>query len=109
MSMFDDREKGFEAKYKNDQETLFRITARRNKLLGLWVADQLGKSGAEADAYAREVVESDFEKPGDDDVIVKVLKDLQGKGIDFDMDTIRKKLVRFGEEARAQIEAEKQP
>lgn len=106
MSMFDDREKGYEAKYKHDQETLFKITARRNKLLGLWVAAQLGKSGADADAYAKEVVAADFDKPGDDDVIVKVLKDLEGKGINFDMDAIRKKLLTFGGEARAQIEAE---
>jgi hypothetical protein len=107
MSMFDDREKGYEAKYKHDQDTLFRITARRNKLLGLWVAGQLGKSGPDAEAYAKEVVASDFEKPGDDDVIVKVLKDLEGKGINYDMDAIRKKLGGFANEARDQIEAEK--
>jgi len=106
MSMFDDREKGYEAKYKHDQEALFRITARRNKLLGLWVAEQLGKTGADADAYAKEVVASDFEKPGDDDVIMKVLKDLEAKGINFDMDDIRKKLVVYGDEARRQVEAE---
>lgn len=106
MSMFDDREKGYEAKYKHDQETLFRITARRNKLLGLWVAGQIGKSGADAEAYAKEVVAADFEKPGDDDVIVKVLKDLEAKGINLDMDAIRKKLLAFGAEARTQIEAE---
>lgn len=106
MSMFDDREKGYEAKYKHDQEALFKITARRNKLLGLWVASQLGKSGADAEAYAKEVVASDFEKPGDGDVIVKVLKDLEAKGIDYDMDAIRKKLLAFGNEARIQIEAD---
>ncbi len=106
MSMFDDREKGYEAKYKHDQEALFKITARRNKLLGLWVASQLGKTGADADAYAKEVVASDFEKAGDDDVIVKVLKDLEAKGINYDMDAIRKKLLAFGNEARAQIEAD---
>jgi len=106
MSMFDDREKGYEAKYKHDQEALFKITARRNKLLGLWVASQLGKTGADAEAYAKEVVASDFEKPGDDDVIVKVLKDLEAKGIDYDMDAIRKKLLAFGNEARIQVEAD---
>lgn len=106
MSMFDDREKGYEAKYKHDQETRFKITARRNKLLGLWVAAQLGKTGAEADAYAKEVVAADFEKPGDDDVIVKVLKDLEGKGVNYDMEAIRKKLFAFGNEARDQVEAE---
>jgi len=106
MSMFDDREKGYEAKYKHDQEALFKITARRNKLLGLWVAEQLGKTGADAEAYAKEVVAADFEKPGDDDVIVKVLKDLETKGINLDMDAIRKKLLGFADTARAQIEAE---
>jgi hypothetical protein len=106
MSMFDDREKGYEAKYKHDQESQFKITARRNKLLGLWVAAQLGKSGTDADAYAKEVVASDFEKPGDDDVIVKVLKDLEAKGINYDMEAIRKKLGGFANEARAQVEAE---
>ena len=106
MSMFDDREKGYEAKYKHDQESLFKITARRNKLLGLWVAAQLGKSGADAEAYAKEVVASDFDKPGDDDVIVKVLKDLEAKGINYDMEAIRKKLGGFANEARAQVEAE---
>ncbi len=106
MSMFDDREKGYEAKYKHDQEALFKITARRNKLLGLWVAEQLGKTGADAEAYAKEVVAADFEKPGDDDVIVKVLKDLETKGINLDMDVIRKKLLGFADAARAQVEAE---
>ncbi|MGE0658447.1 MAG: DUF1476 domain-containing protein [Reyranellaceae bacterium] len=106
MSMFDDREKGYEAKYKHDQEALFKITARRNKLLGLWVAEQLGKTGADAEAYAKDVVAADFEKPGDDDVIVKVLKDLETKGINLDMDVIRKKLLGFADVARAQVEAE---
>lgn len=106
MSMFDDREKGYEAKYKHDQEAQFKITARRNKLLGLWVAGQLGRTGADAEAYAKEVVASDFEKPGDDDVIMKVLKDLEAKGINYDMDAIRKKLVGFATEARGQIEAD---
>ena len=106
MPMFEDREKGYEAKYKHDQETTFRITARRNRMLGMWVAGQLGKAGADADAYAKEVVAADFEKPGDDDVIVKVLKDLQAKGINYDMDAIRKKLAGFAGDARKQIEDE---
>lgn len=106
MSMFDDREKGYEAKFKHDQESLFKITARRNRLLGLWVAEQLGKTGADAEAYAKEVVVADFDKPGDDDVIMKVLKDLEAKGISLDMDVIRKKLLAFAADARAQVEAE---
>ena len=72
MSNFDDREKAQEAKYAHDQEISFKANARRNKLLGLWVAEQLGLSGDAADAYAREVIESDFEEPGDEDVFRKV-------------------------------------
>ena len=64
MTGFDDREKAFENRYARDQETRFRIIARRNKLLGLWAAEHMGITGADADAYARQVVESDFEKPG---------------------------------------------
>ena len=81
MTTFDDREKGFEAKYKHDQETRFKVIARRNKLLGLWAADLLGLAGGDAEAYAKEVVISDFEEPGDDDVLRKVAGDLDGKGV----------------------------
>ena len=84
MSGFDEREKSFEAKYKRDQETLFRITSRRNRLLGLWVAEQLGMPDNQALDYAKEVVLSDFEEPGDDDVVRKVLKDFDDRGIDMD-------------------------
>jgi hypothetical protein len=76
---FDKREEGFEKKFAHDEELRFKAMARRNKLLGLWAAGLLGKSGAEADAYAKEVVMSDFEEPGDDDVLRKVMKDLEGK------------------------------
>jgi hypothetical protein len=78
---FDDRRKGFESKWAHDAEMQFKIMARRNKLLGLWAAGILGKSGAEADAYAKDVVMSDFEEPGDDDVLRKIAKDLQAKGV----------------------------
>lgn len=80
---FAEREKGFEAKYKLDQEQEFRAQARRNRLFGLWVAEKLGKSGAEAEAYAKTVVAADFKKPGHDDVIEKVRGDLDaaGKGV----------------------------
>jgi hypothetical protein len=76
---FDKREDGFEKKFAHDEELRFKAMARRNKLLGLWAAGLLGKSGSEADAYAKEVVMSDFEEPGDDDVLRKVAKDLAGK------------------------------
>jgi hypothetical protein len=76
MSTFDKREEGFEKKFAHDEELRFKATARRNKLLGLWVAEKLGKSGAEAEAYAKEVVMSDFEEAGEDDVFRKVKADL---------------------------------
>jgi hypothetical protein len=76
MSTFDDRERGFENKFAHDQEMQFRAGARRNKLMGLWVAEILGKSAEEAEAYAREVVKADFEEAGHEDVMRKVLADL---------------------------------
>lgn len=81
MTGFDDRQKGFENKYKHDEELKFKVNARRNKLLGEWAGKQLGLSGAELDAYAKTVVMSDFDKPGDDDVLQKVAADLKGKGV----------------------------
>ena len=100
---FNDREKGFEAKYQHDQETLFKITARRNKLLGLWAAEQMGLGGADADAYAKEVVVADFEEAGDDDVLRKVLGDLTDKGIDLDKKAVRKEMDALLATAREQI------
>jgi hypothetical protein len=82
MTTFDDREKAFEKKFEKDQELQFKVNARKNRLLGMWAAGQLGKSGGDAEAYAKDVVMADFEKPGDDDVIAKVAKDLAAKGID---------------------------
>ena len=76
MTTFDEREHAFEAKFAHDEEMQFRAEARRNKLLGLWAAEILGKTGDEAEAYAREVIKSDFEEPGHDDVIRKVASDL---------------------------------
>lgn len=103
MNTFDEREKGFEAKYKHEQETLFKVTARRNKLLGLWVAGQLGLSGAEAETYAKSVVAADFEKPGDADVLKKVMIDLSAKGIQISEHALRKRLADFTQIARQQI------
>jgi hypothetical protein len=81
MSSMRDRQEGFEKKFAMDEETKFRAMARRNKLLGLWAAEQLGKSGADADAYAKEVVHSDFEEAGDNDVFRKVRADFDAAGI----------------------------
>ena len=81
MSDMSDREKGFERKFAFDEETRFKATARRNKLLGLWAAEKLGKSGADADAYAKEVVVSDIEEAGDHDVFRKVRADFDAAGV----------------------------
>ena len=89
MTTFDDRENAFENKYAHDEEMKFKAEARRNKLLGIWAAELLGKTGEEADAYAKEVVLSDFEEAGHEDVVRKVAGDL---GDLADADTIRGKL-----------------
>jgi hypothetical protein len=81
MTTFDKREEGFEKKFAHDEELRFKATARRNKMLGLWAAEKLGLAGAEAEAYAREVVLADFEEPGDGDVFRKVRGDLDAKGL----------------------------
>ncbi len=81
MSNMREREEGFEKKFAMDEEKRFKATARRNKLLGLWAAEKLGKSGAEADAYAKEVVASDFEEAGDQDVFRKIRKDFDAAGV----------------------------
>ncbi|MFN4017222.1 MAG: DUF1476 domain-containing protein [Reyranella sp.] len=106
MTTFDDREKAFEAKYEHDEQLKFKVNARRNKLLGLWAAGQLGKSGADAEAYAKEVVMADFEKPGDSDVIEKLVKDFAAAGKPMEDHTIRKQSERLADEAKKQIMAE---
>jgi hypothetical protein len=80
MSNMKDRQEGFERKFAFDEELKFKAMARRNKLLGLWAAEKLGKTGADADAYAREVVAADFAEAGDDDVLRKVKADLDAGG-----------------------------
>lgn len=100
MSSFDDRENAFESKYAHDAEMQFKAEARRNKLLGLWAAELLGKSGDDADAYAKEVIASDFEEAGDEDVYRKVSGDLGDKS---DETTIRTKMRELMAEAKSQI------
>jgi hypothetical protein len=80
MTLFNEREDAFEKQFAHDEELRFKATARRNKLLGLWAAERLGKSGEEAEAYARSVVLADFEEAGDADVLRKVRQDLEGAG-----------------------------
>jgi hypothetical protein len=100
MSTFDDRENAFENKYAHDTEMQFKAEARRNKLLGLWAADLMGKSGDAAAEYAKEVVKADFEEAGHEDVVRKVSGDLGGKASD---DEIRAKMAELLIEAKAQL------
>jgi hypothetical protein len=100
MTTFDDRENAFEAKFAHDSEMQFRAEARRNKLLGLWAAELMGKSGEAAAAYAIEVVSADFEEAGDEDVVRKVVADLAGK---VSADEIRAKLKELLPVAKAQL------
>ncbi len=106
MTTFDEREKGFEAKYKHDQDLQFKVMARRNKLLGLWAAERMDITGADAETYSKEVVISDFDRPGDDDVLEKVHGDLAAKGLDLSDKEVRKEMDRLLDTARQQIESE---
>jgi hypothetical protein len=105
MSDMKDREKGFERKFAFDEETRFKATARRNKLLGLWAAEKLGKSGADADAYAKEVVVSDIEEAGDHDVFRKVRADFDAAGVEQSDHQIRRTMDELMAVAVEQIKA----
>jgi hypothetical protein len=106
MATFDDREKAQEAKFARDGELRFKAEARRNKLLGVWAAGQMGLSGDEASAYAAEVVAADFEEAGDEDVFRKVAADLKAKGVTVADATIRQKMAELTATAREQVLAE---
>lgn len=103
MSTFDDRESAFENKFAHDAEMQFKAEARRNKLLGLWAAELLGKTGDAAADYAKEVVKSDFEEAGHEDVYRKVSGDLGDRASEA---TIRAKMSELMAEAKAQLMAE---
>jgi hypothetical protein len=105
MTTFDKREEGFEKKFALDEEQKFRAIARRNRLLGLWVAEKLGISGEEASAYAREVVAAEFANGGDAGVIRKVMTDLGDNGIAVTETLIRAKMNELMAEAAAQVRA----
>jgi hypothetical protein len=106
MASFEDRQKGFENKYKHDKELQFKVGARRNKLLGLWAAGEMNLPAAEHDAYAKAVVMSDFEKPGDDDVLQKLLGDFKAKGIEMSEHRLRKQMDALLAVARQQLMTE---
>jgi hypothetical protein len=105
MTTFDKREEGFEKKYALDEEQKFKAVARRNRLLGMWAAEKLGMSGDAANAYAKDVVASDFEEAGDGDVVRKVLGDLTAKGVAITEQQIRVKMDELMAQAIAQVKA----
>jgi hypothetical protein len=105
MTMFDKREEGFEKKFALDEELKFKADARRNKLLGLWVAEQLGLSGVAAAAYAKDVVAADFEEAGDHDVIHKVTADLAANGITISDTALGAKMAELMAQAIVQVRA----
>ncbi len=103
MTTFDDREHAFEAKFAHDEEMKFKAEARRNKLLGLWAAELMGKTEAEAAEYAREVIKADFEEAGHEDVVRKVAADLADLA---DADAVRAKMDELLAVAKAQLMSE---
>ncbi|WP_068072931.1 DUF1476 domain-containing protein [Novosphingobium lentum] len=106
MTTFDDRERAEEAKFARDEEMMFRIHARRNRLLGVWAAQRMGLDAPETEAYAKSVVQADFEEAGDEDVIRKLLGDLVSAGVDIDEAEIRTSMDAREVEARRQMMGE---
>jgi hypothetical protein len=105
MSTFDKREEGFESKFARDEELRFKSMARRNKLLGLWAAEKLGKAGDDAQAYAKEVIRSDMQEAGDEDVFRKIRADFDAANVRQSDHQIRRTMEELMAEAVAQIEA----
>jgi hypothetical protein len=107
MTTFDKREDAFEKQFAHDEELRFKATARRNKLLGLWAAEKLGLSGAEAETYAKSIVMADFEEAGDQDVLRKLRKDFDAKGVAQSDHQIGRLMTELLEKAVADIKAGK--
>jgi hypothetical protein len=103
MSNFEDRERAFESQFARDEELQFRITARRNKLVGHWAAEKMGLTAEETDAYGKSVVQADFEEAGDEDVVRKLLGDLLAAGVDIDEAAVRTAMDAKLVEARRQF------
>jgi hypothetical protein len=106
MTDFKDRQRGEEAKFAMDEDMAFRVAARRNRLLGHWAAEKMGLTSEETDAYAKEVIQADFEEAGDGDVIRKILGDLIAAGVDIDEAGVRAALEEKAVEARRQLMSE---
>ena len=106
MSGIDDRGDAFEKKFAHDAELMFKAEARRNKLLGHWAAEKLGKTGDQVDEYAKEVVRADFDEPGDEDVFRKIRQDFDNAGVDQSDHQIRRTMEDLLETAKQQILSE---
>ena len=102
MSGFSDRERGQEEKFAREQDQEFRVHARRDKMLGLWVAEQMGLAGDEANAYAMTLVKADMREPGDDDVVQQALADLAEKGLSASEEEVRSQMAKFEAHVRAE-------
>jgi hypothetical protein len=103
---FEKRQKGFESKWAHDEELRFKVFARRNKLLGVWAAGELGLKGDAAEAYSKEVVAADFQKAGDEDVFEKIRDDFKAKGVAISDHMVRVKMEELIQTAKSQIEQE---
>ena len=103
MTTFDEREKGFEEKFRHDQELAFKAKARRDKLLGLWAAGLMGLTGAAADAYAADIVAADLQPRGEEHLVKKITRDLAAKGVKIDGYRVREELHRCAAEAKKQL------
>jgi hypothetical protein len=104
---FNDREKAFENKFSLDQESLFKIEARTSKLVGLWAAEKLGLTGADADAYAKEVISANLDEPGYGDIKRKLASDFEKRGIPLDLEDVDRIILKSVDDATKQIESEK--
>ena len=107
MTTFDKREEGFEKKFALDEEQKFKAEARRNRLLGLWVAEKLGLSGEAASTYAKDVIAAEFQEAGDADVVRKVMGDLKAKGVAVTDEQLRTKMGELTAQAAAEVKAGK--
>ena len=105
MTTFDDREQAFEAKFAHDQDLEFKTTARRNRTLGMWAGGLMGLNSPALENYAAAVVKSDFEQPGDEDVLRKVFEDLKGSGVQISEGDVRMKMDELMAVAREQLKA----
>ena len=106
MTTFDERERSFEKKYEVDQEIQFKVLSRTHMMLGLWAAGLMGKTGAAAEAYAKEVVLSDFEKPGHEEVVTKLVTDLTAAGKAIDAESVHRQRNRLMAEAKKHVMTE---